>query len=85
MAMTATTSASTGRPLTDAVPATLNVTLMGSGSGTVSGGGLTCTGALGQTCSGTFQVGDVITLSASAGTGEFAGGAPRAAARGRAP
>src|SRR5690606_23566510 len=50
-----------------------HVTLMGSGSGSVSGGGLTCTGALGQTCSGTCQAGDVITLSASAGTGDFTG------------
>lgn len=46
---------------------------MGSGSGSVSGGGLTCTGGLGQTCSGMFRVGDLITRSASAGTGDFAG------------
>jgi RHS repeat-associated protein len=54
-------------------PATLHVTLMGSGGGSVSGPGLTCTGALGQTCSGTFEVGDVITLNATASTGTFAG------------
>jgi hypothetical protein len=56
-----------------AAPATLHVTLMGSGSGSVSGPGLTCTGALGQTCSGAFQIGDVITLNATASTGAFAG------------
>lgn len=54
-------------------PVTLTVNLRGTGDGTVSADGLSCTGGLGVACSHDYESGQVVTLTASANTGTFAG------------
>ena len=51
-------------------PYALNVTLTGSGSGTVSGDGISCaTGSAYPDCSETYSPGNIVTLTASADSG----------------